>query len=126
MHDHRPGLIVLRATKIFARINWDGDKYALLYPEPEEMMKILEEIPVRLLVIDRNPGPGPLPHHRNLLKMLSKYPDRWKLMATYPQKMHATAANSKIEVYRLQGQENRPRSKIRLDLRYTLGRWIEN
>jgi hypothetical protein len=39
--------------------------------------------------------------------------------------MHDTAANSKIEVYRLNGLENRPRSKIRLDLRYTLGRWIE-
>lgn len=125
MHDHRPGLIVLRATKMLARINWDGDKYALLYPEPEEMMNILQEIPVRLLVIDRTPGPGPLPHHRNLLTMLAKYPDRWQLLATYPQKMHATAANSKIEVYRLKGQENRPRGKIRLDLRYTLGRWIE-
>ena len=125
MHDHRPGLIVLRATKMLARINWDGDNYALLHPDPEEMMKLLQEIPVRLLVIDRTPGPGPLPHHRNLLTMLTKYPDRWQLMATYPQKMHATAANSKIEVYRLKGQENRPRSKIRLDLRYTLGRWIE-
>ena len=128
MYDHRPGLIVLGATKMLARINWDGDNYVLLHSKTDELMDLLQEIPVRLLVIDRTPGPGPLPPPIIAIcsQCLRKYPDRWQLLGTYPQKMHATAANSKIEVYRLKSQENRPRSKIRLDLRYTLGRWMGN
>jgi hypothetical protein len=88
-------------------------------------MAELLQIPVRILVIDKTPGLGPTAHHQLLLKMLKQYPDRWQLLGTYPQKVPVTETNSRIEVYRLIGEENRSRSKIRLDLRYTLGRFIE-
>jgi hypothetical protein len=88
-------------------------------------MNVLDDIPVRLLIIDRTPGPGPQPHHRNLLKLLTLYPDRWKLWGKYPQSTHPTAVGSGIDIYELKGNETHPRRKIRLDLRYTLGRWIE-
>lgn len=125
MRDQRPGVIVLRATKILARLNWVGENYELLYHTPEETLARLQEIPVRFLVLDKTPGLQPVPHHQILLKMLAMYPDRWQLVGVYPQKIPVTATNSKIEVYRLKGEENRPRSKIRLDLRYSLGRFIE-
>jgi hypothetical protein len=125
MRDHRPGLIVLRATKLLARLNWVGENYELLYRTPEETMARLQEIPVRFLVVDKTPGLHPIPHHQNILKMLAMYPDRWQSLGIYPQKVPVTARNCKIEVYRLVGGENRPRSKIRLDLRYSLGRFIE-
>jgi hypothetical protein len=125
MLDHRPGIVVLRATKMLARVNWIGEHYELRYTTPEEMMKALQEIPVRILVVDKTPGLGPMPHHRLLLKMLEMYRDQWQLLGVYPQKVHVTETNSRIEVYRLKGAENRSRNKIRLDLRYTLGRFIE-
>lgn len=125
MRDHRPGHIVLRASKVLARSNWVGRHYEPLYPTPEEIMGYLESIPIRLLVIDKSSGSATVPHHRTLIKMLTMYPARWQFLGVYPQKMQATATGSRIEVYRLIGQENRPRGKIRLDLRYTLGKWIE-
>ena len=88
-------------------------------------MARLQEIPVRFLVVDKTPGLKPVPHHQNLLKMLALYSDRWQLLGIYPQKIAVTASNSRIEVYRLIGDESRPRGKIRLDLRYSLGRVIE-
>jgi MFS family permease len=125
MRDQRPGLFVLRANKLLARLNWAGEQYELLYRTPEETLACLREIPVRFLVLDKTPALKPLPHHRNLVKMVAMYPDRWQLLGVYPQKIPVTSAVSRIEVYRLIGDENRPRGKIRLDLRYSLGRFIE-
>jgi hypothetical protein len=125
MRDHRPGWIVLRATKTLASVTWVRTRYQENFPTPLETQDYLQRIPVSFLVIDKGPGAGPLAHHRNLLKMLAMYPDRWRFLGAYPQKMRTTAPDSRIEVYQLIGQEKRERGRIRLDLRYTLGRWIE-
>ena len=125
MRDQRPGHFLLRASKALARSDWQGDKYELLRPTPEETMAYLESVPVRLLVMDRNPAKHAIPHHRALLQVLERYPERWRLLAVYPGAVRVSARDSRIEVYRLVGQENRPVGKIQIDLKRTLGRLIE-
>jgi 4-amino-4-deoxy-L-arabinose transferase-like glycosyltransferase len=125
MRDHRPGYIVLRATKTLASTDWFGSHYQAAYSSPEEIQQYLEQVPISFLIVDKGLGRAALPHHRNLLKMLEMYPARWRLVGSYPQGIHAGAPGHGIEVYQLLGQEKRPRAKIRLDLRYTLGRWVE-
>jgi len=125
MRDHRPGCIVLRGTKVLATVSWHGEHYVPRPPTPEETQEYLEQISVSYLVLEMRAGKEPYVHHRNLIRMIAMYPDRWRLVGIYPQKTHVTAPGSRIEVYEAVGQENRPRGKIRLDLRYTLGRWIE-
>jgi hypothetical protein len=125
MRDRRPGRVVLRATKILATVSWHGDHYEPRPPTPEEAQEYLERIPVQFLVLDEMPGPFRYAHHQNLFRMIAMYPDRWQLLGVYPQKLHATAAGSRIQIYQLKSLRNQPRGKVRLDLRYTLGRWIE-
>jgi hypothetical protein len=125
MRDHRPGRIVLRGTKVLATVSWQANRYEARPATPEETQAYLEQIPISFLVLDEGPAQLHYVHHRNLLKIITMYPERWRLLGVYPQKTHVTAADSRIEVYQLIGQGNRTRGKIRLDLRYTLGRWIE-
>jgi hypothetical protein len=124
MRERRPGHILLRASKMLAVSDWDGARYRSLFPTPEAILAYLEGVPARLLIVDRTPGRYPSPHHAILLKMLAKYPDHWKLIGTYPRAVPVTAPHSRIEVYRLLTQENRPVGAIEINLKYTLGRTI--
>ena len=125
MRERRPGHILLRASKMLAVSDWDGSHYESLLPTPEQSLAYLESVPVRLLIVDRGPAGHPLAHHASLLRMLAKYPDHWKLIGTYPRAVPVTAPNSRIEVYRLMTQENKPVGAIEINLQYTLGRTIK-
>lgn len=124
MREKRPGHIVLRAGKILARISFMGNSYRLLYHTPEQVMRVLEEIPVGILVMDLAPQ-RQYAHYRLLRETLETYRDRWELLGAYPRGPGAAAPN-RIEVYRLKGHEGRPPGKIRINMDYTLGRSIEN
>jgi hypothetical protein len=124
MRERRPGHVLLRASKMLASSDWDGGRYESVLPAPAQSLAYLESVPVRLLIVDRNPGSHPLAHHASLLQMLAKYPDHWQLIGTYPRAVPVTAPHSRIEVYRLLTQENKPVGTIEIDLRYTLGRSI--
>jgi hypothetical protein len=122
LRDHRPGHYVLRATKILSTSRWNADEYHLLYSTPEEMQASLEAIPVRLLIIDRTPGPFQFPHQKVLDAMLAQYSEKWKLIGSYP-----TAPNSgggRVEVYEMPGAAT-TRAHIKIDMLYTLHRVIE-
>lgn len=124
MRERRPGHILLRSTKMLATVDWDGGRYESLLSTPEQSLAYLESVPVRLLIVDRNPGGHPLAHQASLLKMLAQYPDRWQLIGTYPRAVPVTAPHSRIEVYRLLTQQNKPVGAIEINLKYTLGRTI--
>ena len=125
MRDRRPRWIVLRATKSLASLTWMGSNYQENFPTPQQTEEYLEQIPASVLVIDKTPGRNQQPHHRTLIAMLAMYPDRWRSLGAYPRKIQPAPAGGGIEVYELIGHQGRQRGKIRLDLRYTLGRSIE-
>lgn len=124
IREPRPGHVILRASKVLGQSDWAGRNYRLLQRSPEEVMTYLESIPVRVVVVDLEPGPRQVPHHLQLIQTLKRYSERWEFLGRYPQQRPATAPKAGTEVYRLKGAE-RPKGKIRIDLPYTLGRSIE-
>lgn len=108
--DRRSGHIVLRANKMLARTNWNGTEYKARFSTPEDLLHYLESLPVRILAVQV--GPGPPGHlHRELVRdMLRRYPDRWKLIGAFPNLRPPSRPGAGVNVYRLAGQEGRPRA----------------
>jgi hypothetical protein len=121
MHDRRPNLFVVRASKLFARISWMGDSYEPLVHSPEEVQRLLLEIPVSTVVIDRS-EPNPRPDQGLLVRAMEMDRDRWELIRSYPR---AGVTGDAIQVYRLRGANGSPVRNIRVDLTQTLHRFVE-
>jgi len=121
VRENRPGHIVLRASKLLASVSWMGGSYQLLFHTPAEVMQQLERIPISILVMDRSPT-NQFSHNRLLWEVLRAYPGRWERIGfAGPNE----GSGKMLEAYRLRGSEGRPRATIRLDLRRSLGRYIE-
>jgi hypothetical protein len=123
LRDQRPGHYVLRASKILSTSRWNADEYHLLHSTPEEVQASLEEIPVRLLVVDHTPSKLQYPHQALLDAMLAKYPEKWKHIESCPSDK-PNALGGRVDVYELQGAATR-HTHIRIDMLHTLHRVIE-
>ena len=123
---HRPGHIVLRAAKVLGQSDWQRNRYKLLYSTPEQIMQYLDRIPVRVVIMERGGAWYTSEHHAILLQALQTHPERCRLIGTYTNKTPGAAADSRIEIYELLGQPNRPPGKIRIEMPYTWGKPIEN
>lgn len=117
-----PTHFVLRANKLLARVNWNGDRYETRFHSPAAVMQQLDRVPVDTLIIDRTPGPAHLEHHALLLKMLEENPREWKLMGNYGP---ANAAVKPVWVYRRINPDSRRPNNIKVDLTQTLNRILE-
>lgn len=108
---------VVRAGKMFARVDWSGRQYQLLYATPEEGMKILDRSPVNALVLETATAAS-TPEHQGLLwQMIERYPARWKLLFRFP----ANRQHGEVLVYLLDEGKRRPNSRVTLHLEPTLG-----
>jgi 4-amino-4-deoxy-L-arabinose transferase-like glycosyltransferase len=114
--EHRPGHVILRASKVLAQSEWTGANYHVLYPDSAAVMKYLTGIPTGVLVMDDTPGRKDHLHHHQLEEVLRDYPDRWQLIKEYSKNLRA---------YRLRSEGDRAPGKIRIDLDPMLGRTIE-
>lgn len=123
--EKRPGHIVLRASKVLAQSEWTGRNYHLLYPEVSAVMRFLESVPVRILVMDNTPGTKDHLHHRQLEQMLVQYPGRWRPIGSYPKDGHPRLPGQDMRVYELVGSSTALPGRIRVDLTPMLGRAIE-
>jgi len=124
MRDRRPGYIVLRATKMLARAHWQATDYQNVISDPAEIQEYLRQIPVTFLVVDRT-LPFQFSHQSHVIEMLAMYPQRWRLVGVYSKATPAAGKVGRIEVYESTDPAPRGRRKIRIDMRYVLGRWIE-
>ena len=76
MRDRRPDRYVVRASKVLATQDVMGDKYQLKYHTPEQVMSVLDSIPVAIVVMQRCPK-GKCGQHENLLnEAATLYPER--------------------------------------------------
>jgi hypothetical protein len=124
--DQRPGLIVLRGNKMLADVTWGGTRYSLRFTTPAEVMKFMESVPVRVLVLESPSTRTPSAHEILVEQMIRQYPERWSLIGSYPELRPASPPGASVRAYRLLGREGQSRSRIRVDLRRRLGRVIEN
>ena len=122
----RPAHITLRAGKVIGQSDWTHQRYNLLYTDPSEILKYLESIPVRIIIIERSPSWFASEHQRLLCKTLEAHPNRFALLGTYPQKTRGAIAGARIDVYEMRGRPDTPPGKIRIEMPFTWGKPIEN
>ncbi len=99
----RPSRYIVRATKLLAQAGWSGIGYELLLESPAEVMSAIEEIGIRLLVIDLEPGRG-FEHHALLRRTVEAFPPKWRLL----ERVRGEPDFPGIEVYRYNGPNPRP------------------
>jgi hypothetical protein len=126
MREHRPGHIVLRASKLLSTSRWDGSEYSLLYPTPEKIMNYLERMPVGVVIVDKSiPLSHEREHHRLLSKAIEAYSHRWRLLGSYPLTRRGTVYHNAVYIYSLIGYENQSVDTIRINMDKMLGRDLE-
>lgn len=122
MREHRPGHILLRATKMIGQSDWNGDRYVLLRDTPEKVLAWLRSVPVELIVLDTTKL-YTTRHHELIKQTLKQFPDAFELIGKYPD---AGPEKDLINLYRVKGVSSKNHGPIRIDLPFTLGRSIRS
>jgi hypothetical protein len=120
--ERRPGHFVLRATKTLARSSWDGSYYKLLYDSPAEVERVLDAIPVTVLILDTIYSGPPAPHHMLLLRMVEEYPQDWEQIDGYSQPASPGTPREDIGVYRCRKEHAPGPPRIEVDLTDKIGK----
>jgi hypothetical protein len=117
MREQRPGSIVLRASKVLASATEMGEHYRSLYRSPEEVLSFLEAAGVAAVVLRPTVT---LEHHRQLLELLTRYPERWRKLGRFG------SLRNPVEAFAFLPRPGAiSRKRIRIDMGYTLRRSIE-
>lgn len=119
MHDHRADHYVVRANKVLASQTLMGDKYQVRYHTAEEMMAVLDSIPIAIVVIQQCSGPK-CEHEKILTQAAARYPERWRLASIIPSEV-----GSPVRIYQIGGNESKPVRSLRIEMTNTLGTTIE-
>jgi hypothetical protein len=111
----RPSMVMVRPSKLFARVNWLGTQYELLTPNVSALQGLLDTLPINIILVADSRSGDP-PHDALLRQMLHGNPS-WLLRDTYP----STHASS-IAVYERTPPSDIPISKLLTTIRARLPR----
>jgi hypothetical protein len=124
MREARPGHYVLRATKVLCDCSWSGDQHASRYSTPEALMNYFDHSPIQIVVDDESiPSRSRRDFHRMLDKAIATYPQRWKVLGTYPVTRDGVLYSTGALVYSLSGTD--PSASVDIDLRRMLNKTIQ-
>jgi hypothetical protein len=98
MIEPRPMTTIVRATKAFARMNWNGSSYRSLVSSPRDVLTLLRRDHIRLVVIDTWPQNNELPHNKLLFETIQSNPSRFQLLKVCSPDVPSSAGQ--IRVYR--------------------------
>jgi hypothetical protein len=123
MHDHRPGHLVLRSTKVMTSTNWYGNVYHLRYRNSRQIRDFLDRAPIDAVLLDTRPAQAWLDAsavqlEKTVGEALQSDPN-WKLRGRFPK---VSGSAPWIDLYSRLGPQ--PTGLVMLDLRYTLGKDI--
>jgi hypothetical protein len=125
MREHRPGHYVLRASKVLASSTWMRQNYRPFFRTPQQALRAVEEAGVSTIIIG-NYSPEPPQHHQQLANALVNDSRNWRQMDWYS-RPHGDEHRNRILVYqRLGPPPDAGPPKIKIDMKYTLGRSIGN
>jgi hypothetical protein len=124
LREKRPSHVILRASKMLAQSDWNGQHYRSFFTSPDQLLQYLKSIGVSIVVMDNNPGTGISPHQKLLRQTVGEFPAQMVALGAFPQHRRSDVPAT-IEVYRLPGVSGAARSSIRIGLPYTLGHDIQ-
>jgi hypothetical protein len=110
----RPLHYVLRSSKVLASSAWNGDYYRPIATDAAEVIRLLESVPVGLVILDPHPRPRSI-HNMLLEDTVQAHPELFRRVA---------AAGTRFRVYEMAGYRNRPRGTVSIFL-YGLGRTLK-
>jgi Dolichyl-phosphate-mannose-protein mannosyltransferase len=100
LQEGRPKSYVLRGKTILAGGDWLWSNTEDRFDTPEKLAKLLDEIPVTIVVIDdRVPPEHQRPYHDRLRKLVASEGGRWKLLGSYPQTQNGIVFANSLHVY---------------------------
>jgi hypothetical protein len=98
MRDPRPKMVVLRATKELAVVDWNGRQYRSLFSTPNQLLAYTDRRGIRLLVLDDYPAQLPFSHQRLIQQTIASYPNRFHLLKSFSE---PSAAKGEIDIYQV-------------------------
>lgn len=108
--DERPGLQVLRASKMLVHRTGNGAEVELRYRSPEAIRRFLDAAAVSIIVMDEARGYFS-PHHRLLRTAMQQSATEWKQLPSEP---------GGLIIYERLGPVNRNPAPIRIEMPSTL------
>jgi hypothetical protein len=118
----RVHVTILRSTKFLTDSDWLSHNMQVLYATPEEAMDDLEATQVSYLVVDESPALQSEPYVDLANRIAERCSGRLEKIAYYGA---AQGVSHSISVYRLKNLAKGPPKKIRVSLKYSLGRYLE-
>ena len=108
----------LRGSKLLAVSDWNGKDYAPLYADAAALLRGLDDIGVGYVALDTAPAAQAILHNRQLSEAAAAYPDRFRLIGTYPR----SDRTGEVRLYQLAGNEARLPDKGALQQKVMQGR----
>ncbi len=126
MRERRPGHVVLRASKILADTQWNGNGYRSIYSTPREVLHYIDSVPVQVVVLDSSISGMERRRHEELLRQaISSSAGDWKLFGTYPVWRKGLEHPDALQVYVLVHNSELARGRIRINMEHTFGRSLD-
>ena len=123
MCERRPGHVVLRASKVLAEEQWNGEHYRSLFTTPQQILDYLHSVPVKVVVIDNSIPKDLLQEHEKLLKeTITASSSDWKLLGSYQVWGRGHDNPDSVQVYVYTHDMEGVRGEVHIDMQSTLNK----
>jgi len=119
-----PRIFMVRSSKLLSDSDWNGLGYRMRLQSIRELEELLDEIPVRFVVLDQYKEVSLLPHVRLVEELIKQRPGQWVLRKEFPVFDNLYRRYGQSRVYERVGGEMGEVKKLRIDLSRMLDRWV--
>ena len=120
----QPASTVVRGSKLLAEGDWMNNNFQTLFGSTSETLKQLEDLHIDFLVFDRSPEAREQAYWSHVQGVIDQAGDR--LVPVSSTRVDAIAGPTRpITVYRVTHHTPGPPAKLRLNLRYSIGKILE-
>ncbi len=120
----KPAPIVIRGSKLLASGDWMDHDFRLLFASPAAIEQELEDLHVDYLVLDSSDDGRRQRFWKQVDEMITDYGDRLEPLAEAPRTAPRLASRP-IAIYRLTHWSPGSAKRVRVNLKYSLGRTVE-
>jgi hypothetical protein len=119
-----PPAAIIRSSKFLADTDWADYQLRMLYPSSEAVVRALEDLHVDHLILDVSSEAMARPYWQQAKQLVDMNRDRLETVYSSTGLPRSGPTRSLV-LYRLKYRSPAPAMKLRIDLKYSLGRVIE-